>query len=262
MLLQKKWCAIAADSRITWANGKHWDQGRKVFASHVFPEMLGYCGDAFFPTHVLGQIVETINLGLLLDVADNSVEKVERLKSVLARALAQYPANDSFSFELLYCTREGEGMDCVFRVFHLEFERNAIRLCEGVPLPEKSGEIKILGSGTDAVKSSMQKWQKSDVKQTSRAAFSAFCDAIGSNADPKSGGLPQLTGMQRIGGARICGIVHGDSRGICGVNLAPLESAGGIVWFNERFEHCDGTSGELRDGAQPQPRPRGLQPRV
>ena len=40
---------LAADSRISWSlsgsEQKKWDFGKKLFASHSGPEIVGYCGD-------------------------------------------------------------------------------------------------------------------------------------------------------------------------------------------------------------------------
>lgn len=38
---------LASDSRLSWDNGDTWDFGRKVFASHRYPDILGYYGEVF-----------------------------------------------------------------------------------------------------------------------------------------------------------------------------------------------------------------------
>lgn len=249
---------LAADSRITWFDGTHWDHGRKVFASSKFPELLGYCGEAFFPTSALGQITDLVDLGLLLDVAQKPQDKADRLISVLSRSLSRYRTYSRPSFELLYCTREDTAMRAIFRVFRVSFDRGHPGPAVEHPIPETSGKVAVLGSGRHAVTDALHRWQISEARGTSRAMFAAFGDAVRSRGDPKSGGSPQLGVMYRTGGARICGIVNGDVRSICGLELDPPESAGGIMWFNDTFEVCDGVSGRRRENAQPQPRPKNL----
>src|SRR5262245_51310913 len=67
---------IAADSRVTWPGNGMWDFARKVFAAKRHPDILGYCGHAFFPTQTLGQLIELIDAGLL--VSENMPLEGER----------------------------------------------------------------------------------------------------------------------------------------------------------------------------------------
>jgi hypothetical protein len=56
---------LASDSRITWGGSASWDRGRKLFACRQKPYLFGYCGEAFFPSQLLGQVTERIDANLL-----------------------------------------------------------------------------------------------------------------------------------------------------------------------------------------------------
>src|SRR5690242_18218524 len=83
---------FASDSRITWPDATTWDHGRKLFACQQYPHILGYCGEAFFPTQTLGQITEMIDAGLLIAPSDNVDACTQRIAFTLAQALMTYPA--------------------------------------------------------------------------------------------------------------------------------------------------------------------------
>ena len=52
---------IVSDSRFSWNKNEYFDYGKKVFASHTYPEILGDAGDVLFPSTVLSQIIEMID---------------------------------------------------------------------------------------------------------------------------------------------------------------------------------------------------------
>jgi hypothetical protein len=56
---------LASDSRITWGPSTSWDVRRKLFVCRTQPYLFGYAGEAFAPTHLLGQITERIDACLL-----------------------------------------------------------------------------------------------------------------------------------------------------------------------------------------------------
>jgi hypothetical protein len=87
----------------------------------------------------------------------------------------------------------------------------------------------------------MQLWNESSSLETSRAAFSAFAEAVTAGLDVNTGGPPQLVGVYRISPARQFGIIVQRKRYIAGV---PAHSPDNIKleWRNELFERVDGVT--------------------
>lgn len=102
---------IAADSRITWGS-EHWDRGAKTFASPTTPDVLGYCGDVLFPALVLPQFIACLGADLF-----GSTWKHRRraLSQLVERSIAQMPRTQRRKFTIVYCSREGKGMQSRFR---------------------------------------------------------------------------------------------------------------------------------------------------
>jgi hypothetical protein len=247
---------IASDSRFTWPDGSFWDHGRKLFSSKLHPELFAFCGEAQFPPQVLGQIVELIDCGVLIDVANNPAEKLTRVRSILCDALSDYPNSYRADFDILYCSRLREGKEADFQVVRLEFRSNSLSAESYISLPQQSDEVAILGSGTDALRKQLAKWNKSDSRQTSRAMFSAFCDTLESKDDPKSGGSPQLVGLYRVGAGKTFGITLENKGFIAGVDVLDAAALNAVDWHNRLFEKCDGETKSRLPEAMPQPRPK------
>ncbi len=53
---------VASDSRISWARDAHWDMGRKLFTCRHSPDLFGYCGDVLFPSLLLSQVSQLLDL--------------------------------------------------------------------------------------------------------------------------------------------------------------------------------------------------------
>ena len=253
---------IAADSRITWPATPHstsarWDRGRKVFASKLHPEMFGYCGDVLFPTQLLGQALDLLDRNLLIDVALPASEKVVLLRDFIDASLATYTAAMTLRFELVYASRGRHGMDSEFSLYRLVFDKGQWATTGPIQFPYESAMLLNLGSGSRSVESAHRDWQSSSSQGTSRAVFSAFCDALTSGRDLSSGGPPQLVGLRRIGPARVFGFVGDGKRYVLGSELV-LPGGGNFEWFNAGFERCDPSTLHPLPRAQRQPRPKDL----
>ena len=248
---------FAADSRITWPSGS-WDYGRKLFASHTKPDMMGYAGDVLFPTQTLGQIIELIDNGLLFASNVAPDQRVATVVQILERAAAGYPRAEVRDFDVLYGTRVDEGMGCSFAVYNLHFARGVATRTEALEIPKASTEIVILGSGTLVFKDVSRRWHKSDVGGTSRAVFSALADSIKSGRDSRTGGPPQLVSLYRRGPATTLGVVWEGRRFLSGMEVANDTTYHRVKWHNELFEISDPVTLKRAAGSQPQPRPRGV----
>jgi hypothetical protein len=234
---------------------KKWDFGKKLFASHSNPDVVGYCGDVLFPTQTLGQIFELIDRGVFFPTGATPEEKLKLIVEALERSAAQYPQSETREFKLLYGTRTSEGMQGKFKLYQVDYAGGKNVSKKDIPIPEKSGILARLGSGGDPFERHLARWENSDVGGTSRAVFSSFADFLKSGDDPKSGGPPQLTGLFRKGPARAFGMVWNGCRFLGGMELADTEVNSKIEWYNEQFEICDPRTLKRRPIAQPQPRP-------
>jgi hypothetical protein len=251
---------LAADSRITWAEGMTWDHGRKLFASRTQPDVnvIGYSGEVFFPTQALSQIVELIDGNLLFEPGTEPRDRLALIVAALERSAATYPPRVGREFDLLYGTREGQGLQSSFRVFQAHFSGGRADALSSIEIPRRSSVVAILGSGTDAFGEASRRWESSHIGGTSRAVFSALADSLKAAGDPYSGGPPQLVGLYRSGTGKTFGVVWNDQRFLCGMHVERMRGETTVPWHNDLFEICDPQSLARKKGAQPQPRPRGL----
>ena len=247
---------LASDSRISWDNGSTWDYARKLFASRKHPVILGYCGDVLFPSQVLGQLIDLVDWDLLFREEDTTDKKWLRILAVLQRSFADYPGSISRPFSILYCTREGSRMHSVFRLRELSWEDGVGWNDEGwIDLPKESGPVAVLGSGREAFGKCHSSWSRSGLGRTSRIAFSAFCDALGSGEDDRSGGAPQLVGLYRERAAESLGIVYQNERFLFGLPTEASGNLNAVEWRNCLFERCDWRTVKPLVGAQRHARP-------
>jgi hypothetical protein len=248
---------LASDSRISWDKGETWDFGRKLFASSTCPDILGYYGEVLFTSLVLGQIIDLIDAGALFEPDAQPEQKFLAISNVFKQAHATYPLRSPFS--ILHSSRQNEGMLSTFALFELSWGSIVGWRDRQVPIPSaKSGIAVARGSGAQSVQLSVEQWMKTEVGGTSRAVFSAFCDALDSGIDPASGGAPQLVGIYREGSAKSFGVIHKDRRYLHGLCVDESPWLDGVEWRNELFERCDWETGRKLEGAQRHARPTRL----
>ncbi len=246
---------IAADSRISWPDGRHWDSGRKLFAATRYPEILGYVGDVQFPSLILGQIIDMIDAGLLFTSADSPASKQSKVSSIIRRAFKTHPTEKSLPFTILYCTRENQGMESVFHMSKLRRDSDDRWNQTWARIPTTSGTIDVLGSGKQFVDEWLSKWAESTEGGTSRSIFGAFCDSLRAGADTKSGGPPQLVGLHKKGFGKSFGVIHQRKRFLFGVQVDKSEQLAALEWHNDLFERCDWQTKRRLPEAQQHERP-------
>jgi hypothetical protein len=246
---------IASDSRISWGGDAVWDFGRKVFASRSRPEIFGYVGDVFFPSLVLGQIADA---PASPGEAASTEERFDKITRTVQQAFGSLPGTERRPFRIAYAVRVGTAMAAVFRLFSLDWGHATGWNSREELLPKASDSIVIWGSGAAAVETWRTRWSNSSQGGTSRALFSAFCDAIGSRTDSLSGGAPQLVGLYRIGEARTIGIIHDGHPYLFGLKAdASDHTDGRVEWRNRLFERCNAQGVQVVE-AQRHHLPRGL----
>jgi hypothetical protein len=250
---------IASDSRISWGNGLTWDCGRKVFASQKHPVIIGYAGDVLFPSQILGQVINLIDTNLLYDESEQPAKQVERITQIIRQSFEAYPIAERRNFEVVYCTREDEGMASIFHIFFFGWKSKSGWYLEKPELPGKSGIIHLLGTGKKQIGKWHERWNNIKTeKNTSRAVFSAFCDALQSNEDIYSGGAPQLVGLYRIDAGQSIGTIYKGSRYLYGLPIFESILLQNIEWRNAIFERCDWRTTEKLENAKNHWRPKGL----
>ncbi len=249
---------FAADSRISWGAHSVWDHGRKVFACAQSPRLFGYVGDVLFPSMVLSQVVSLIDSGVILATSPAAEGELATISKIIHEAFARVPNDQKRDFTIVYSVRRGDGMSATFHVFTIDYFKGAWSE-NAVPLPASSGPVTILGSGGRIVSKWHTHWSRTKQGGTSRAVFSAFCDAVRRKEDVYTGGAPQLVGMYRINPAKKLGVVYGGRAWIYGMPLPAAAEPEAIEWRNELFELCDVTGTRLPD-AQRHAAPRGLGP--
>lgn len=249
---------LASDSRISWGINSTWDYGRKLFASQFQPDIVGYCGDVVFPSQILGQLVESIDAGLLFQSNEAPLDRFFKIATSIKNSFSSYPGERRCPFWIIYCTRQHQGMDSAFFVAVLHYSQLGTWTEQVLDLPQKSDVVSTLGSGAESVKNWRYRWNHAIGEPTSRAIFSALCDAIGTGHDPLSGGPPQLSGIYRKGPAHSFGIVHAGQQFLCGLPFNNLDMAGTLEWRNTLFERCDPKTMHPLVGAQRHARPKTL----
>lgn len=239
---------IASDSRITWGQGDLWDRGRKTFASHTEPYVFGYWGDVLFPAMALPQVIESIDHNL---VPLNANRPYGPVGSLIRRLWLDYPISQRRDCGILLAHRLGSGMKSVFSlaVFTYGAKEDKWRR-RSIPMPDRSAELRIAGSGTAVVRNAKKLWDDSPHRHTSRAVYSAFCEGLASGQDPLSGGGPQLVRLRRMGNGETLGATIGASRFFAGAKVRSSDVTLGVDWFNELFERIDGATLKRLAGAQ------------
>jgi hypothetical protein len=228
---------IATDSRISWGRDSTWDNGRKVFAGKNGAEVFGYVGDVLFPSLVLGQIADA-PANPVID-GSSADARFTAVGDVIQAAFQALPAPEQRPFQIAHAQRIGEGMKSFFRLSSLSWHSGLGWLRSEEHVPSVSNSIVIWGSGADNVKVWKDRWDSSTQGGTSRAIFSALCDAIGRDGDPLSGGAPQLVALYRKGPGRVVGIVHAGQPFVFGLPTKLGSEACDLEWRNHLFERCD-----------------------
>jgi hypothetical protein len=247
---------LAGDSRISWNNEKGWNAARKVFASRTSPQLFAYSGDVLLPMQILSNVLTLIDNRVSLGVNISIGARVAVLREMIRAAVEDFPRDERRDFTILYALRDGAFLDSVFYLFAIEFSRSTGVTHRVLTMPPRSGIIVQLGSGSASVRTTYQRWTASDAGGTSRAAFGAFCDAIRSATDLRTGGAPQLVRLYRKGNGAEVGIIHDDARYINGGVVGYSTDLDALEWRNELFERCSPTTLGRVSGGQPQPRPR------
>jgi len=248
---------VASDSRITWGSQAHrWDAGRKIFAPIKEPHLFGYCGDVVFPSLVLGQLVSAIDQEILFSSEASGAEKnAVILESIKTSHHRRHNVREQ-DFTIVHVYRTQDWPSTKFACWAIRYEAsNGQWHCCELPLPSKTGTVVALGSGANAARSHADRWAGSDVGGTSRAIFSAFCEAIMSGDDRLSGGMPQISSLYTVGPPRPLGFTERGLLFLHGLQLEPGGAVANVEWRDRLFQRVDPTTMRPLEGARRFARP-------
>jgi hypothetical protein len=246
---------FVSDSRITWAPaGSEWSLGRKLFASKTTSDIFGYCGDVLFPSLVLGQLESLLNSSVLFAGGESPSERHGLIVRMIQRSFESYPAGRRANFSIIHGAREHAGLKSSFHLWKLDWSNRLGWAETTVNVPNESRVAFALGSGAEAFLDWETRWQR-PLGRVSRAVFGAFCDALKSGVDSRTGGAPQLVRLYREGPGSVVGIIFEGERLLYGISVPYGQAADSVEWRNVHFERCDAQSMAILDDAQPQPRP-------
>lgn len=244
---------IISDSRITWGNADIlWDAGRKTFSSRRTADVFGYCGDAFFPPMILGQVIEQSDSGVLFSPDAPPKTRHDRIIDAFRRAMQTRINAPIQSFSIFHGSRESELMRSRFLMWETRYDvtSNQWEDIEHNISTNQSYLVHIDGSGKSSIEKRGNHWNQSTSKGTSRAAIWAFCEALQSGSDRFSGGPPQLVGIWRKGPAQNFGMLWHGKAYIAGLEVCGELDWQAVSWFNHLFEKCDGRTGRKLKSAK------------
>ncbi len=261
---------MASDSRLSWDKYGIWDSGRKIFVSEIYPEVLGYTGDALFCSQVLSQVIAFIDSCAPIKNVSDFPTKFERIESLIKRAFSSYPQQFCLpTFSILYLTRIGAQWGaCTFNwqagagwsdklIHNIPMTWEEVRRA-GKDENSQSRAVLFVSAGSGGAKFRgfylESEWSKK-LPLLSRGIFGAFSDFIEANRDPLTGGTPQLCGLYRDLKATKIGFVKDNERYLYGIAISPDDYQGNVRWVNRTFENCEPRTGELIPGGQRQPAP-------
>lgn len=244
---------LASDSRISWGTTTIFDYGRKVFGCSSSPELFGYCGDVLFPSIILSQLTELIDLNLIFIGNETANEKFGIIYDFIVESFKKYPKIKGWSsVEIIYCTRTALSD---FFIWRMSFDLSGHQLNSRYEQIVDDSPL-IVGSGAKDFTQKFQEYKKGDIAKTSRAVFQCLFHTLSDITDPYCGGAPQLVGLYRVGNARKYGIIKSGERFFMGKKLINLsKNLNNIEWRNELFEVCDGFTTCIKSGSQKQPNP-------
>ncbi len=246
---------IVTDSRISWSNGRHWDAGQKTFVSARSPDMFGFCGDAFFPPVVIRQIIDQVNCDVLFFEGTDSEERHRLFVQILRQAIERQSGTPMNNFSIFHGARDAEFMHSRFRLWEtcalVDKKTKKVSFADEEKdlVGDHSYFVHLDGTGANYVKRRGREWIDTNAEGTSRAAIWSFCNTLHQGLDAFSGGAPQLVGIWRKGLARNFGFWWDGKPYLSGSEVPTTGPINNVVWFNHRFEQCDGLTGKRRSGA-------------
>ena len=236
---------MVSDSRISWNNYQKFDYTKKVFASKKYPEIFGYAGEVLFPSIVLSQIVELIDMNLLFNEEMTSADRNKIVYEKLQYSFSKYPnVYGDNPIQILHISRDTlfNSYPNFYQYIMMWNKRDGWKR-KVIKIPSESGILQVLGSGSNEFRQNYKdRYQHGVNKSTSRNVFHCFIDTLNNIEDKKCGGAPQLVGIYRkpFTSGNIFGILFNGKRFFLGMEVPKDSCYDEIEWRNENFELCSG----------------------
>ncbi len=252
---------IATDSRIAFTRGGVWDEAQKAFASSRYPDVFGYVGDVLFPALFLSRHLAALDAEALVPVGSPLDVRQAVLASALDAALDTYPRTHQFPFTIVHLGREGNGREAyyalhVLSLSHTGLDQRVLTSLDtsgvlelGSAVARSLNDPYLDGAGEVDVSRALETWNRSPHAHTSRAVFSAHCDALRSPSMETVGGPPQLVGLYRVGPGRHFGVHADGTPSLFGSLHHGAITLPHVEFRNDLFERVD-AHGQLLQGAK------------
>ncbi len=251
---------FASDSKVSWSGGSTRENScRKVFASRAHPHAIGFYGDVPFATHVIDQVLNLIDHGLVFSPGDSSEIQHQRVAEAIKGMHASGFGIAPRKVSILHAIRTVRGNYSRFRIWQLSFDGLSWRDVEITIFYDRSNLIGAWGTGEGAIRSAYDKWFRSGQSGTSRTIYSALCDALQLEEDTQTGGAPQLVSIRRDATCADCiGSIYRGRRYFMGSQIEPKDSIdlNVVEWRDELFNRIDGNTMTQLHGSQKQVRDR------
>lgn len=250
---------LASDSRLSWNEKNFWNNGRKIFYSKKYPDILGYCGDVLFCSQVISQVISYIDECKVFEGIVDSKVKIAIIKKTIIEALSEYPLNFSFGiFEILYITREEKYN---FKIYSMKWDKQNGWSDSEVLIPQidlknsqRATLLRAIGTGGDKYKVFYNTHYKaSDIGGYSRSYFMCLDSFLETKEDNYSGGVIQIAALYNNKVARPHGLIKKNKKYLYGLKVEDVNINNEIQWVNERFEICDIKTMLRKESAQVQP---------
>ena len=248
---------LLSDSRFSWGTNRDtYNYGRKLFALKNSPDILGYCGDAFFSSQVLSQIVSLDENNLLFQKNVSSLIRSRTILDQINKQFDSYPAHARNKSVIYHISRD---CDATFRVYKYSCDaKSNFWIASDIEYDSSHSNLILrAGTGAEEFVALYSKYERGDISGTSRNVYQCFCDALKHTQIPSCGGAPQLVGLYRgekFNGLSF-GIIYNGKRDFLGSPLEECSSDNVTRWYNENFEICDGATMNRLPNAMRQPNP-------
>jgi len=246
---------IASDSRITWGDSAKFDYGKKIFGCKNSPDIFGYCGDSLFPSIILSQITDMIDLGLLFTSEMSCKEKAQVVIDRFIHSFKKYPSQvegiTTDSLQIIHATRDEKNDFYTQKMSWLK-ETNKWT-SESMLLKDHSSKVFAVGSGGPEFLEKLAIYEASSYGRTSRAVFHCFCDTLSNIRVKSCGGAPQLAGLYRKFNGQFYGVINKRKRYFSGLQIEKNHNLDVLEWRNELFEICNPKSMKIKLGAKRRP---------
>ncbi|MBM7652995.1 hypothetical protein [Neobacillus cucumis] len=262
---------LASDSRLSWDTTDggilSWDHGKKVFYSQRSPLIMGYCGDVLFPTQILSQIIDLLDNNLLSLDNLSPIDVFSEISNLIKHSFDNFPKIViTKSFTIIICGRDNASGD--FYCYELAWKEVKVeeqdkKEWKWVDKPKdinkiQSDVIAAYGSGGDNFNNFKTLYAKSDFYGKTRGIFNCFYNAIKSQKDSRSGGVPQLVGIYEDKAGKCLGVISEGQRYLNGMHINNNCNYNNIKWVNELFEVCDGDTLERGENQQRHIKPNNI----